>query len=71
MVTCAIGLKGADAECSFTDVSADDWFYAPVAAAVRASVISGISKDKFGTGQKHHARGFGGYHLPCAGLSKR
>ena len=51
MVTCAIGLKGADAECSFTDVSADDWFYAPVAAAVRASVISGISKDKFGTGQ--------------------
>lgn len=51
MVTYAIGLKGADAECSFTDVSADDWFYAPVAAAVRASVISGISKDKFGTGQ--------------------
>ena len=51
IVTLAIGLKGIDAECGFADVAKDDWYYAPVAAAVRANLISGVSKDKFGTGQ--------------------
>ena len=45
----ALGSPAAEAtENPFQDVSADDWFYAPVMWAVGAGVTAGVSADQFG-----------------------
>lgn len=40
-----------DADCSFSDVPKDSWFYRYVASAVKMGITKGINEDEFGAGQ--------------------
>ncbi len=50
LLTSGLKLVGAEAVAEFTDVSENDWFYRPVAAALRAGIIQGNPDKSFGTG---------------------
>ena len=47
MLSYAERIDTSDAECSFTDVENDAWYYNSVAAAVKYGIVSGISESEF------------------------
>ena len=47
MLSYAERIDISDAECSFTDVASDAWYYNSVAAAVKYGIVSGISENEF------------------------
>ena len=51
MLMAAMRLTGIEAENKYSDISESDWFCAPVAAATRAKIVSGISNGVFGVGR--------------------
>lgn len=52
MIVGASGLYKPDAECSFSDVSPDAWYYRYVASAYTNEVVNGIDDRTFGVGNK-------------------
>ena len=50
MITSGLRLTGAEATSTFADVKKDDWYYAAIAAAERAELITGNGDGKFGAG---------------------
>ena len=51
LLTSGLRLTGAEATATFNDVSENDWFYKPIAAAERAGIIRGNESGGFGVGQ--------------------
>ena len=47
----AFGLYSETAVCGFDDIDENAWYYRYVASGVSAGVISGISENRFGTGE--------------------
>lgn len=52
MAVMLLGIYDGTAECSFGDVSKRDWFYPYVASASKNGLVSGMSEDVFGAGEK-------------------
>ena len=52
LVITGFELENSGAECSFEDVSKDDWFYPYVASAAALDLSRGISETRFGAGQE-------------------
>lgn len=50
MIIAASGLYNAEAECEFTDVPKNAWYYRYVASAVESGIISGTDDGSFGAG---------------------
>ena len=50
MLSELFGITDENTDCSFTDVSADAWFYSYVASAAERGLINGIGDNIFGTG---------------------
>lgn len=48
MLTVAFGLDTEGKTCNFTDVDADEWYAAFVAAAKEAGIVNGVSDTEFG-----------------------
>ena len=46
----ATGVYDSGAQCSFDDVAEDGWYYPYIASAVKAGLVNGVSKDRFGVG---------------------
>ena len=44
------GYYNEEAECSYVDMSEEDWFYTYVASATEVGIINGIEDNKFGVG---------------------
>ena len=51
MTVAALDLTDADAECDFTDVDRESWYYSFVGAAVNSGVVNGIGGGLFGVGR--------------------
>ena len=51
MLLLALNIPAQPGECSFSDVSGSEWYYGYVCSAVKNNIVSGISSDKFGTGE--------------------
>lgn len=51
MLVVAFGIDDMGAAAAFDDISADNWCYAYVAAAVKTGIVQGISGNQFGIGQ--------------------
>ncbi len=52
MLVVAAKLQKAESEMNFDDVQSDDWYYDYVLAAVSNGIVSGISENLFGAGNK-------------------
>lgn len=48
----AFDAEEADNECSFTDVSSDQWYYGYILRGVKSGFINGVSEYSFGIGQE-------------------
>lgn len=51
LATTLYGSVDESAQCSFSDVKSDDWFYKYVATAQKAGITQGLGNGSFGTGQ--------------------
>jgi hypothetical protein len=51
MIVVAFDIGTNKDECSFSDISKDDWSYTYIARATQNGIINGVSADKFGKGQ--------------------
>lgn len=51
MLVAAANLYDENAECDFTDVSKDAWYYKYIASAVQKGIVNGISDTEFGIGR--------------------
>ncbi len=51
MLVCTLGCEDAAAICEYSDTDAGAWYYKYVASAVSAGIVSGISEERFGTGE--------------------
>ncbi len=52
MIVGAAGLYKADAQCEFTDVAQNAWFYPYIASAYAYELVSGVTDAEFGVGTK-------------------
>lgn len=52
MTVLACGMYNSGAECDFSDVGKDDWYYSYVASAVDRGIIKGIGDGAFGAGSR-------------------
>lgn len=52
MVILACGMYNENAECDFSDVDRDKWYYSYVASATEKRIITGIGNGEFGTNRK-------------------
>ena len=50
LLVSAFALTDATAQCNFSDVPADSWYYVYVASAYKNNITSGINENTFGTG---------------------
>lgn len=51
MVVLACGMYDEDAECDFSDVGRDKWYYRYIASATKNGIITGIGGGRFGTAE--------------------
>lgn len=51
MLVAAANLYDENAECDFTDVPKDAWYYKYIASAVQKGIVNGISDTEFGVGR--------------------
>jgi len=51
IIITAFGLYDKTAKCEFTDVPKTEWYYPFVASAKKLGITSGVSADRFGTGE--------------------
>lgn len=51
MIIGATGMLSSSAECEFTDVAKDAWYYEYIASAYEKDVVSGSDDDRFGVGE--------------------
>ncbi len=51
LLVTAFGFYSSTAQCSFTDVSPDAWYYSYVASAVNSLILVGYEDGSFGAGQ--------------------
>lgn len=52
MTILAIGMYDSNAECDFSDVGKDEWYYSYIASAAERGIINGIGDGSFGTGTR-------------------
>ena len=52
MLIGAVGKLNADAQCSFTDVPENEWYYQYIASAYNDGIVTGRDDGSFGIGDK-------------------
>ena len=51
LIVSAFGIGEENSECSFEDISKDDWSYPYVARALKSGIVNGVSENTFGKGK--------------------